>query len=83
MSDLARDVDVVAPAGIDRRAAPTATILPSVTTSVPFSMGAPAIGMMRALMKARVSADTPVAVASTSNVPHQPRKNESMHGPAL
>src|SRR4029079_5118816 len=61
---------VVAPPGIfNAPLAPTGTILPSVTTSVPFSMGAPAIGMMRALMNARVSADAPLAVASRTSAP--------------
>ena len=44
---------VSAPAGTGTDA-PTATILPSRTTSVPFSMAGPLMGMMRALVKACV-----------------------------
>ena len=44
---------VSAPAGTAAEA-PTATILPSRTTSVPFSITGPLMGMMRALVKAWV-----------------------------
>ena len=50
---LAGQSCVSAPAGTGT-AAPTATILPSRTTSVPFSMTGPLIGMMRALVNACV-----------------------------